>query len=148
MSLLLNRSFFDFSPFHKFNIGIELQKKLVKLKIEISGCYNQGSHQKGQATWWGLDWHLDIEGNLTNVDEDFGLYSTRAIAKRANEVITGHDFAQNPLFLYVAFQSVHSGNNDDPIQVPAETEYKYKVKKTGQTDVFVQFLNTECTTIA
>ena len=70
---------------------------------------------------WGLDWHLDVEGNLSNLDNEFGLYSTHAITFKSKNLVDNHDFTK-PLFLYVSFQSVHSANPDDPIQVPTKTE--------------------------
>ena len=78
--------------------------------------------------WWGLDWHYDYEGTLTNVASDFGEYSTRLFAEHASELIGNYDFNSKPLFLYLPLQSVHNANTGyEFIQAPDETEFKFWV---------------------
>jgi len=50
-------------------------------------------------------------------DLENGTYSTQLFADRAIQVIQAEAAANNPMFLYLAFQSVHS-----PLQVPAKYE--------------------------
>ena len=79
--------------------------------------------------WWGLDWNFNEGENLTSINSDFGKYGTHVMQNRANDVIKGHDFNSKPLFLYLPFQNVHSGNDVDPIQVPIEVEMQHPVRK-------------------
>eukprot|EP00118_Oscarella_pearsei_P008447 m.43505 g.43505 ORF g.43505 m.43505 type:complete len:475 (+) comp33448_c0_seq1:259-1683(+) len=60
----------------------------------------------------GLDWHHNQteEGVAEN---DVGVYSAFLYSKSAVNVIMNHN-ANQPLFLYVAFQAVHSPLNDVP----------------------------------
>jgi len=55
---------------------------------------------------------MDSEKGPTN--ETFGEYSAHLFARKAGDVIDKHN-QSNPMFMYVAFQSVHS-----PLQVPDE----------------------------
>jgi arylsulfatase A-like enzyme len=57
-------------------------------------------HKNGQALW-----------NQTDI------YSTEIFTDQANKIIREHDQSK-PLFLYLAHQAVHAGNEDDPIQAP------------------------------
>ena len=54
----------------------------------------------------------DLRHNESVTYEGFGEYSTHLFARKATEVIRKHD-NQHPLFLYLAFSSIHK-----PIQVP------------------------------
>eukprot|EP00045_Choanoeca_perplexa_P014076 m.163633 g.163633 ORF g.163633 m.163633 type:complete len:539 (+) comp16556_c0_seq1:375-1991(+) len=66
----------------------------------------------------GYDFHDDVGRNcgpncsIARLDQN-GIYSTYLYAERAQQVIEAHD-PQQPLFMYMAFQSVHC-----PIQAPA-----------------------------
>ena len=82
---------------------------------------------KGWQEWWGLDWHYDVEGQLNDVYSDFGEYSSRVIANRASDLIQNHNFEAKPLFLYLPFQSVHSANNVEPLEVPTDTLNQFQV---------------------
>ncbi|CAG5126095.1 unnamed protein product, partial [Candidula unifasciata] len=57
-------------------------------------------HHNGQTVW-----------NLSDV------YSTEIFTARAEAIIRSHNQSK-PLFLYLAHQAVHAGNENDPIQAP------------------------------
>uniref|UniRef100_A0A0B7A305 Sulfatase N-terminal domain-containing protein n=2 Tax=Arion vulgaris TaxID=1028688 RepID=A0A0B7A305_9EUPU len=57
-------------------------------------------HKNGQALW----------------DQD-GVYATDIFTAQAENIIRTHNKSK-PLFLYLAHQAVHAGNENDPIQVP------------------------------
>ena len=59
------------------------------------------------------------------VHNETGTYITELLTREAENLIHGHNTSQ-PLFLYVSHQAVHSGNADDPLQVPQE--YLERVK--------------------
>lgn len=52
--------------------------------------------------------------------QDAGVYSTTVFAEEAVRVVGAHDPSEKPLFLYLAFQGVHS-----PAQVPEQYEQPY-----------------------
>ena len=54
----------------------------------------------------------DLRNNESVTTEGAGLYSAHLFSKKAGEVIRKHD-PRTPLFLYLAFQSIHK-----PLQVP------------------------------
>merc|ERR1719264_783599 len=54
----------------------------------------------------------DLRNNKNVTTEGAGLYSAHLFSKKAGEVIRKHD-RKTPLFLYLAFQSIHK-----PLQVP------------------------------
>ena len=54
----------------------------------------------------------DLRNNENVTTEGAGLYSAHLFSKKAGEVIRKHD-RKTPLFLYLAFQSIHK-----PLQVP------------------------------
>lgn len=58
-------------------------------------------------------------------------YSTKTYAKRAVDIITEHKRKENPLFLYLAFQSVHT-----PLQVPKKYEKQYNNIKNKDRRVY------------
>lgn len=60
----------------------------------------------------GLDFRRGME--VVNVTG----YSTEMYTEEAKKVIESHNTSQ-PLFLYLAYQAVHAGNANDPIQAPA-----------------------------
>ncbi|XP_076450402.1 arylsulfatase B-like [Babylonia areolata] len=61
----------------------------------------------------------DFRVNRTVDFKDFGSYSTNVFAERAVQILRNHDRSQ-PLFLYLAFQSVH-----EPLEVPEKYEENY-----------------------
>ena len=73
----------------------------LKLKCEISGC--------------GID--MDSQNGPTN--DTYGKYSAHLYVDKTKEVIDKHN-KSNPMFLYIAFQSVHS-----PLQVPESYTKNY-----------------------
>lgn len=58
-------------------------------------------------------------------------YSTKTYAKRAVDIIKEHKRKKNPLFLYLAFQSVHT-----PLQVPKKYEKQYNNIKNKDRRVY------------
>ncbi|XP_061181266.1 arylsulfatase I-like [Saccostrea echinata] len=58
-------------------------------------------------------------------------YSTKTYAKRAVDIIKEHKKNKNPLFLYLAFQSVHT-----PLQVPKKYEKRYQLLKNKDRKIF------------
>ncbi|KAK3101824.1 hypothetical protein FSP39_006605 [Pinctada imbricata] len=58
-------------------------------------------------------------------------YSTKTYAKRAIEIIKHHKPKSNPLFMYLAFQSVHT-----PLQVPKRYEKMYKKVKNKERRIY------------
>ena len=68
---------------------------------------------------------LDLRRNLDVVRNETGHYSTELFTKEAVNVIKSHDKKQ-PLFLYLSHQGVHSGNPDNPLQVPDKYTKKLK----------------------
>ena len=66
---------------------------------------------------WGLDWHYDENGTFEFVRDEFGQYSTDLFTNRAIEVLQNYSGNDTPFFMYLAYQSVHSANQDDPLQV-------------------------------
>lgn len=74
---------------------------------------------------WGLDWRFDANGNFTLIHDDFGKYSTDILTDRAIEVLQNYSSVREtgvdqPFFMYLAYQAVHSGNQDRPLQAPQE----------------------------
>eukprot|EP00937_MAST-01D_sp_MAST-1D-sp2_P000140 g140.t1 len=56
-----------------------------------------------------IDWSQNASGPLQNVDPSRGeCYSAHALAHRAAAIVQAHDAREQPLFLYLALQSVHS----------------------------------------
>ena len=51
------------------------------------------------------------------IHNETGHYVTELYTEEAVSIIKNHDIRQ-PLFLYLSHQAVHSGNADDPLQVP------------------------------
>jgi arylsulfatase B/arylsulfatase I/J len=68
------------------------------------------------SLWSGYD----LRRNETVSTKEKGEYSTFLFAKEAQKVITNHD-SSSPLFLYLAFQAVHS-----PLQVPEQYIQQYE----------------------
>ncbi len=61
----------------------------------------------------GFDFRDHMEVGLDYV----GRYSTELYTERAQRILTQHDKTK-PLFLYMPFQTPHSANIEDPLQVP------------------------------
>ncbi|RUS90319.1 hypothetical protein EGW08_001917, partial [Elysia chlorotica] len=82
------------------------------------GCGDYYTHTyEGSPTQWGLDFRMDkdVLWNCT------GQYSTSLFRDRAVRIIEDHNVSQ-PLFLYLPFQAVHSGNGDE-VHLQAPNSY-------------------------
>ncbi|XP_052090818.1 arylsulfatase B-like [Mytilus californianus] len=85
------------------------------------GYYNANEDYYNYEVDKGSDFRVDKKAEKPNV------YSTYAYSQRADEVIGGHNKNQ-PLFLYLPFQSVH-----EPIEVPQIYENMYSnIKNKGR----------------
>ncbi|ESO90112.1 hypothetical protein LOTGIDRAFT_206748 [Lottia gigantea] len=63
---------------------------------------------------------LDFRDNMTVLSTENGTYSTELFTKQAVTIIQNQDHSK-PLFLYLPYQAVHSGNLDEePLQAPLE----------------------------
>ena len=82
-----------------------------------------------QETYWGLDLH----DNGKPVFNQWGNYSTEMYTAVAIDKIKQHNKSE-PLFLYLAYQAVHSANRkDDPIQATDYWLNKFKhIKNVGR----------------
>uniref|UniRef100_A0A7M5V5R4 Sulfatase N-terminal domain-containing protein n=1 Tax=Clytia hemisphaerica TaxID=252671 RepID=A0A7M5V5R4_9CNID len=84
----------------------------------------------GKADYWDHSnnekyWGLDLHDNLEPVWTQWGNYSTEMYTAEAEGRIHNHDQSK-PLFLYLAYQAVHSANRDaDALQAPDSWIRKY-----------------------
>ncbi|KAK6181015.1 hypothetical protein SNE40_008962 [Patella caerulea] len=63
---------------------------------------------------------LDFRANMSVLSSENGTYSTELFTNEAVKLITNQNVSE-PLFLYLPFQAVHSGNLDEhPLQAPQE----------------------------
>lgn len=53
-----------------------------------------------------------------------GTYATELFTQEAERIIKEHN-QRKPLFLLMSHLAVHTGNEDDPMQVPLEDEQKH-----------------------
>ncbi|XP_071955176.1 arylsulfatase J-like [Antedon mediterranea] len=63
---------------------------------------------------WGFDFHK----NGRVYKPVFGQYSTEIFTEQAENIIRDHVNSTKPLFLYLPYQAVHSGNPDQILQAP------------------------------
>ncbi|XP_057307731.1 arylsulfatase B-like isoform X1 [Hydractinia symbiolongicarpus] len=69
---------------------------------------------------------LDLHHNLEPVYTQWGNYSTEIFTAEAEDRIRNHNISE-PMFLYLAYQAVHSANRpEDPLQAPQEWIDKFK----------------------
>lgn len=91
----------------------------------FQGFYSGGQDYFTHSEAGGYDFHYDPTPNCgagcSQMDWDKqGIYSTHVFTSGAVDVITNHDPATSPLFLYLAYQAVHA-----PDQVPPQYEAPY-----------------------
>ncbi|EDO33632.1 predicted protein [Nematostella vectensis] len=80
-----------------------------------SGAENHYTHVQ--------DHYLDLRDNEEIVRDQNGTYSAHLFTKRAEQIVRAHD-PSTPLFMYMAFQNVHS-----PVQAPKEYIDRYSFIK-------------------
>ncbi|KAK7093150.1 arylsulfatase B-like [Littorina saxatilis] len=80
-------------------------------------------HEANEGSMYGLDFHRN-EDTLWDVN---GNFSTDMYTAEAERIIKDHDPSE-PLFLYLAQQSVHAGNGVDPLQVPQKYTERFTPK--------------------
>ncbi|KAK3726387.1 hypothetical protein QZH41_016252, partial [Actinostola sp. cb2023] len=88
-------------------------------------------HSNQEIGGWGLDLH---DGDKTTWTE-WGNYSTYMFTDKAVDVIKAHD-ASDPLFLYLAYQAVHSANTIQPLQAPQDLIDKFGNIEHEQRRIF------------
>ncbi|XP_054713247.1 arylsulfatase B-like [Uloborus diversus] len=91
--------------------------------------YFDHTQQMGQM--WGLDFHH----NLNSSNDGFGKYSTFLFANHAVNIINRHEKSK-PLFLYVAYQAVHSANSYATLQAPEEYIQRFNHIKDKNRRIF------------
>ncbi|XP_035226431.1 arylsulfatase B-like isoform X8 [Stegodyphus dumicola] len=70
-------------------------------------------HTQQMGEMWGLDFHH----NMKSVTDALGKYSTALFTNHTVHIIKHHN-SSKPLFLYVAYQAVHSANSYATLQAP------------------------------
>lgn len=69
---------------------------------------------------------LDMRRNWDSVSDYVGNFTTDLLTDEATEIILRHKNSSQPLFLYVAQASAHSGNSDNRFNVPASSESLFR----------------------
>ncbi|KAK1889757.1 Arylsulfatase J, partial [Dissostichus eleginoides] len=85
----------------------------------LLGSGDYYSHYKCEGP--GMCGYDLYEGEEAAWEQDRGLYSTVMFTQKAINILANHDPRRQPLFLYLAYQAVHS-----PLQVPARYLERYK----------------------
>ncbi|KAL4660928.1 arylsulfatase J [Arapaima gigas] len=99
----------------------------------LLGSGNYYSHYKCDGCGaCGYDLH---DGEVAAWDQDRGLYSTLMYTQKAVEILAAHD-PRRPLFLYLAYQAVHS-----PLQVPRRYLERYKSIPNPQRRKYVAMVS-------
>ncbi|KAK0055869.1 arylsulfatase I [Biomphalaria pfeifferi] len=102
------------------------------------GCEDYYTHTyEANLQQWGLDFRQDKDllWNYT------GKYSTDIFKDEALRIINEHNKSQ-PLFLYLPFQSVHSGNGDSThLQAPKRYIDKFQYIENGQRRIYAAMLS-------
>ena len=87
-----------------------------------SGGEDYFTHQSSGAYDFRRDPSPFCGKNCSQINsDDQNVYSTIAFTREAVRVVDNHEFAEKPLFLYLAYQGVHA-----PAQVPKSYEKKYE----------------------
>lgn len=87
----------------------------------LGGYEDYYSHRYNFSGRDGYDWRRGWEIDY----EDRGRYATDVITDYAAQVIRTHN-ASRPMFLVVSHLAPHSGNENDPMQVPEEEVRKFE----------------------
>lgn len=85
----------------------------------LLGSGDYYSHYKCEGP--GMCGYDLYEGEEAAWEQDRGLYSTVMFTQKAISILAKHDPHRKPLFLYLAYQAVHS-----PLQVPSRYLERYK----------------------
>ncbi|XP_038133704.1 arylsulfatase J [Cyprinodon tularosa] len=85
----------------------------------LLGSGDYYSHYKCEGA--GMCGYDLYEGEEAAWEQDRGLYSTVMFTRKAINLLANHNPHSQPLFLYLAYQAVHS-----PLQVPARYVERYK----------------------
>lgn len=81
-----------------------------------NGAEGYFNHSQGHRNKCGYDFRF----NTSVYYSAKGTYSANMFAQRAVDILSTHDPSRQPLFLYLAFQNVHT-----PLQVPKHFEKRY-----------------------
>ncbi|XP_043244060.1 arylsulfatase B-like isoform X2 [Amphibalanus amphitrite] len=86
-------------------------------------------------TYWGYD----LRRNMSIARDEFGHYSTDLFTEEAIDRIVTHNQSK-PLFLYLAHLAVHSANEYEPLQAPANVIDRFDHIKDGNRRRFAGML--------
>ncbi|RWS14961.1 arylsulfatase B-like protein [Dinothrombium tinctorium] len=84
-------------------------------------------------------WGLDFRHNLDLIKNASGIYSTDYFTKRCLELISNHNKSK-PLFMYMAYQSVHGANHYARLQAPTELIKLFPNIKNNNRRIFAAML--------
>ncbi|GIY27607.1 arylsulfatase B [Caerostris darwini] len=101
-----------------------------------SGKEDYFDHTQQMGQMWGLD----IHDNMKSVTDALGNYSTFLFADKAMDVIQNHNTSK-PLFLYVAYQAVHSANLYAPLQAPLDYIKQFSHIKDKKRRIFAAMVS-------
>ncbi|KAL0280628.1 UNVERIFIED_CONTAM: hypothetical protein PYX00_001860 [Menopon gallinae] len=87
-----------------------------------------------------LFWGYDFKRGLNSSWDDYANYSTDLYTEEAVKIIREHDTSK-PLFLYMAYQAVHSGNIYNHLQAPPEVIDKFSYIKDENRRKFAGMLS-------
>jgi len=91
-----------------------------------SGSTNYFDH-KTKSIYSGLDLHHNVQDNFHDVYNETGVYSTELFTRQAESLISKHD-PEDPLFMYLSHQAVHTGTNpgeESSLQAPKDWIEKF-----------------------
>ncbi|XP_042900784.1 arylsulfatase B isoform X2 [Parasteatoda tepidariorum] len=96
--------------------------------------YFDHTHQMGEL------WGLDFRHNMKSITDKLGQYSTSLYTEQAVHLIKNHNKSK-PLFLYVAYQAVHSANSYSPLQAPEEYIKRFSYIEDKHRRVFAAMVS-------